>query len=107
MHHFLTKTGIPEVLQKQWENKPGFKKSQSLHEHIRKFYLLPNFLSDKEKREYLKSFRLVIFGRHPFIRLVSTYKDKLIDHDDHPWKKLMKYDKNHPFSVIFCTFLSN
>ena len=32
---FQTKTGLPEALQKKWENKPGFQKSGSMHQHVR------------------------------------------------------------------------
>ena len=69
------------------------------HQIIRKFFLLPNFLSTLEKREYLESYKMVTFGRHPFVRLVSTYKDKLIDGNFHDWQKMMNYDKKHPYSV--------
>ena len=100
---FQTKTGLPETLQEQWQDKPGgFGRFRSLHYHVRKYYLLPNFLSDKEKREYLNSYKMVTYGRHPFVRLVSTYKDKVIDHKvgiGLKWKIMMKYDKNHPYSV--------
>lgn len=110
MNHFLTKTGLPEILQNKWQDKPGaFGKDRSLHYHVRKLYLLPNFLSDKEKREYLNSYKMVTYGRHPFVRLVSTYKDKVIDHKiglGLRWKIMMKFDKNHPYSA-FPTFIKN
>ena len=32
---FQTKTGLPKTLQKKWENKPGFQKSGSMHQHVR------------------------------------------------------------------------
>ena len=55
---------------------------------------------------------MVTFGRHPFVRLVSTYKDKLIDGNTHEWRKMMNYEKNHPYSVkyLLCSisiFLNN
>ena len=44
---------------------------------------------------------MVTYGRHPFIRLVSTYKDKVIDHIDFKhWRKLVNYDPTHPYEVI-------
>ena len=97
---FQTKTGFPNALQEKWENDPGHQ-GNHLHNRIRDFYLLPKFLSDKEKREYLKSYKMVTFGRHPFVRLVSTYKDKLIDGLDHSYRKMMNYDDTHPFSVKY------
>ena len=72
---------------------------------MRKFYLLPKFLSFKEKGEYLKSYTMVTYGRHPFVRLVSTYKDKLIDQKDHPYRKLMNYNEKNPYSVQYLLFL--
>ena len=32
---FQSKTGFPETLQKKWEDKPGFQKSGSMHQHVR------------------------------------------------------------------------
>ena len=48
---------------------------------------------------------MVTFGRHPFVRLVSTYKDKVIDGLNPSYRKMMNYDENHPYSVkYFFTF---
>ena len=47
---------------------------------------------------------MVTYGRHPFVRLVSTYKDKVIDHKSGlglRWKIMMKFDKNQPYSVNY------
>ena len=68
------------------------------HQIVRKFFLLPNFLSTLEKREYLESYKMVTFGRHPFVRLVSAYKG-VIDGNIHDWQKMMNYDKKNPYSV--------
>ena len=101
---FQTKTGFPNALQEKWENDPGHQ-GNHLHNRIRDFYLLPNFLSNKEKGEYLKDYKMVTFGRHPFVRLVSTYKDKVIDGLNQSYRKMMNYDKNQPYSVkYFLTF---
>ena len=97
---FQTKTGFPNALQEKWENNSGHQ-GNHLHSRIRDFYLLPKFLSDEDKREYLKSYKMVTFGRHPFVRLVSTYKDKLIDGLNPSYRKMMNYDENQPFSVKF------
>ena len=102
--YFQTKTGFPNALQEKWENDPG-NQGNHLHNRIRDFYLLPNFLSNKEKGEYLKDYKMVTFGRHPFVRLVSTYKDKVIDGLNQSYRKMMNYDKNQPYSVkYFLTF---
>ena len=48
---------------------------------------------------------MVTFGRHPFVRLVSTYKDKVIDGLHPSYRKMMNYDENQPYSVkYFFTF---
>ena len=39
---------------------------------------------------YLKRYKMVTFGRHPFVLLVSTYKDKLIDGNT---RKMMNYSE--------------
>ena len=72
-----------------------------LHRMVRAFYLLPSALSIEDKRDYLTSFTMVSFVRHPFIRLVSTYKDKLIVSGWKHWRSLMNYDDNNPYGV--CT----
>ena len=104
---FQTKTGFPEPLLEQWKNKSDVPQWILEHRIVRSFYLLPKFLSDKEKKEFLKSYKMVTFGRHPFVRLVSTYKDKLIDGNSHGWRKMMNYDKNHPYSVKCLLCITN
>ena len=42
---------------------------------------------------------MVSFIRHPFVRLVSTYKDKLVDGLKPGWRTIMNYDKKHPYRV--------
>ena len=63
--YFQTKTGIPKTLQKQWESDitDPWKKSGSMHSHIRKFHLLPDFLSNYEKEEFLRGYVLFTYGR--------------------------------------------
>ena len=70
-----------------------------LHELIRKFYLLPKDIPLEDKIEYLKSYTTVTFVRHPFIRLVSSYKDKIINMHNHPWRKLFNVSDSNPFGV--------
>ena len=43
---------------------------------------------------------MVTYARHPFIRLVSTYKDKVIDHIKFQhWRNFVNYDPTHPYEV--------
>ena len=43
---------------------------------------------------------MVTYARHPFIRLVSTYKDKVIDHIKFQhWRNFVNYDPTQPYEV--------
>ena len=70
-----------------------------LHQLVRKFFLLPKDLPLEDKIEYLKSYTTVTFVRHPFIRLVSSYKDKVITALNHPWRKLFNVSESNPYDV--------
>ena len=51
---------------------------------------------------------MVTYGRHPFIRLVSTYKDKVIDHIKFQhWRTFINYDPTHPYQVKCLNMLTN
>ena len=51
---------------------------------------------------------MVTYGRHPFIRLVSTYKDKVIDHIKFQhWRTFINYDPTHPYQVKCPNMLTN
>ena len=51
---------------------------------------------------------MVTYGRHPFIRLVSTYKDKVIDHIKFQhWREFVNYDPTHPYQVNFPNMLKH
>lgn len=97
-----TKTGFPKALQKRHEAKQH--SVVFLHQMVRKFYLLPKTLDIEDKRDFLKNYTMVSFVRHPFIRLVSTYKDKLIESGWKHWRSLMNYDDDNPYGA-FETFI--
>ena len=61
-----------------------------LHEKMRAFYNLPKELTYREKMLFLNDSLKVAFVRHPFVRLVSTYRDKLIDHRYRDWRTEMR-----------------
>ena len=47
-----------------------------------------------------KNFKSFTFVRHPFMRVVSTYKDKIIDWTNYrDWRKFVGFDKNQPYLV--------
>ena len=74
-------TNIPSDLSIEWRGQ--------YHKRMREFYNLPKELTYREKMLFLNDSLKVAFVRHPFVRLVSTYRDKLIDHDYRHWRKEM------------------
>ena len=74
-------TNIPSDLAIEWKG--------DLHIKMRAFYNLPKELTHREKILFLNDSLKVAFVRHPFVRLVSTYRDKLIDHNYRHWRKEM------------------
>ena len=66
---------VPKSLSELWEGK--------LHDYMRWFFNFPKELTFKEKMLFLNQSLKITFVRHPFVRLVSTFQDKLIDHTDY------------------------
>ena len=60
----------------------------SLHSHMRKLYNLPRNVPYEKKVALLNDALKVTFVRHPFVRLVSTYQDKLTEQNFHGWRQL-------------------
>ena len=78
---FQRLTNLPESLEEKWNGK--------FHEYMRAFYNLPKELTRQEKMLFLNDSLKITFVRHPFVRLVSTYQDKIIDHKYKKWRKEM------------------
>ena len=53
---------------------------------MRKFYLLPKKLTYEEKMLLLNHSLKITFVRHPFVRLVSTYQDKVLENNYMNWR---------------------
>ena len=53
---------------------------------MRKFYLLPKKLTYEEKMLLLNHSLKITFVRHPFVRLVSTYQDKVLENNYNNWR---------------------
>ena len=47
---------------------------------LKKLFGLPTKLKAKEQARIIQDSVKVTFVRHPFLRLVSTYQDKIVDH---------------------------
>ena len=63
-------------------------------------YTLPEGFTTQEKLEIFNNFTMVTFVRHPFVRLVSTFKDKIMDGNFKDWRKIVKYNEKKPYEVI-------
>ena len=68
-----------------------------LHQDLTKNLGLSHHLYEDKAFKNFKSFTFV---RHPFMRVVSTYKDKIIDWTNYrDWRKFVGFDKNQPYMV--------
>ena len=54
---------------------------------MKKMYNLPHSLAYNEKMALLNDSMKVTFVRHPFVRLVSAYQDKIVDHPYKNWRQ--------------------
>ena len=54
---------------------------------MRKFFTLPNSLTYEQKLLFLNDSLRITFVRHPFVRLVSCYQDKVVDDDYFSWRE--------------------
>ena len=70
-------THLPKLLLEQWTRK--------FHNYMKKMYNLPHSLTFNEKMALLNDSMKVTFVRHPFVRLVSAYQDKIVDHPYKNW----------------------
>ena len=71
---------VPNILSESWEGR--------LHDYMRWFFNFPEELTFREKMLFLNQSLKITFVRHPFVRLVSTFQDKVIDHPDYKgWKE--------------------
>lgn len=61
---------------------------------------LPLGLSSSDKLQFLNDFTLVTFVRHPWVRLVSTFKDKIIDRKYKNWRELVDYKVDQPYQAF-------
>jgi hypothetical protein len=50
---------------------------------------LPEAMSAIDKTRILDEKLKITFVRHPFVRLVSCYQDKVVDHNYHNWRNLV------------------
>ena len=77
---------------------------------------MPKSLTAPEKITIVNDFTSSAFVRHPFVRVVSAFIDKIVDNDYSNWRELINYNKynkkykikvkvsNLITSVLTCTF---
>ena len=77
-------------------------------DRIKKYFKLPKPMTLEDKYKTVNNFISATFVRHPFVRLVSAFKDKVIDHNYHGWRSIsqtsgakVKEDKILEVSSLF------
>ena len=63
---------------------------------MKALYRLPTTFSVDEKMAFIQEFKSFLFVRHPFVRLVSTFRDKIMKRNYMNWTSLVSYKKNTP-----------
>ena len=72
---------------------------------LRKYFTLPENMEEVWKTDIINYYTSVTFVRHPFVRLVSAFKDKIIDNDYHQWRSVVDYKKEQVKEVSFSKFM--
>ena len=62
---------------------------------------MPKTLTMSEKITIVNDFTSSAFVRHPFVRVVSAFIDKIVDNDYRNWRELVAYQKKYKFKVNF------
>ena len=63
-------------------------------------------MEEEWKTDIINYYTSVTFVRHPFVRLVSAFKDKIIDNDYHHWRSVVDYKKEQVKEVSFSKFMN-
>ena len=69
-------------------------------------FRLSNSFTLSEKRIIVNNFTSSAFVRHPFVRLVSAFIDKVVDDNYKNWRKLVKYKKKYKIKVNYTGLLN-
>ena len=73
---------------------------------LRKYFTLPENMEEEWKTDIINYYTSVTFVRHPFVRLVSAFKDKIIDNNYHYWRFVVDYKKEQVQEVSFSKFMN-
>ena len=63
---------------------------------------MPKTLTMPEKITVVNDFTSSAFVRHPFVRVVSAFIDKIVDNDYKNWRELVNYHKKYRIKVNYC-----
>ena len=63
-------------------------------------------MEEEWKTDIINYYTSVTFVRHPFVRLVSAFKDKIIDNDYHHWRSVVDYKMEQVQEVSFSKFMN-
>ena len=84
----------------------NFSSKVQLKKVLRKHFTLPENMEEEWKTDIINYYTSVTFVRHPFVRLVSAFKDKIIDNDYHRWRFVVDYEKEQVQEVSFSKFMN-
>ena len=88
---------VPNVISKLW--------SEKLHKYMRYFFNFPKELTVEEKMLFLNQSLKITFVRHPFVRLVSTFQDKVIDTNYQNWRLALLKKPSYEEVISQCSKL--
>ena len=60
---------------------------------------MPKTLTTPEKITIVNNFTSSAFVRHPFVRVVSAFIDKIVDENYRNWRNLVNYNKMYKIKV--------
>ena len=63
---------------------------------------MPKSLTTAEKITIVNNFTSSAFVRHPFVRVVSAFIDKIVDVNYLNWRNLVNYNKKNKIKVNYC-----
>ena len=63
---------------------------------------MPKRLTMPEKITVVNDFTSSAFVRHPFVRVLSAFIDKIVDNDYKNWRELVNYHKKYRIKVKYC-----
>ena len=73
---------------------------------MRVLYRLPTTFSVDEKMAFIQEFKTFLFVRHPFVRLVSTFRDKIIKSQYKNFRTRVHYTNNLPEEKMFRSYIA-